>query len=373
MRPGLSALAQAFIYVKSMTSIAAIQREIKLAGEQRRPLRIVGSGSKDFYAHRLDGEPFDVRGYSGIVKYEPEELVVTACCGTPLAEIEAALAERRQMLAFEAPYFDTGTTLGGAVAAGFSGPGRAYYGALRDFVLGTRVIDGLGNLLKFGGQVMKNVAGFDASRLLTGSFGTLGVIAEVSLKVVPQAPFRATLQLEKNEHDFIIMTNKLAGEPLPISATYFQAGVARIRLSGTQASVNAARRKIGGELVADDAPFWIALRDHLLEFFQDREPLWRLSLPQTTPPLQLGDSLIEWGGGLRWLKSSEPAEAIREIVKKAGGSATLFRNAPSHLARLAPLEPAVLRLHQRLKQSFDPLGILNPGRLWPETASAHAN
>lgn len=356
-----------------MTSIEAIQREIELAGEQRRPLRIVGSGSKDFYAHILEGEPFDVSGYRGIVKYEPEELVVTARCGTPLADIETALAERRQMLAFEAPYFGTETTLGGAVAAGFSGPGRAYYGALRDFVLGMRVIDGLGNLLKFGGQVMKNVAGFDASRLLTGSFGTLGVITEISLKVVPQAPFRATLQLEQSEQDFITMTNKLAGKPLPISATYFHAGVARIRLSGAEASVHAARRKIGGELVPEDAPFWTALRDHLLEFFQDNEPLWRLSLPQTTPPLQLGGTVIEWGGGLRWLKSKAPAEAIRDIVKKAGGSATLFRNGPSHPAWLAPLEPAVLRLHHRLKQSFDPHGILNPGRLWPEAESANAN
>lgn len=356
-----------------MISIEAMQREIKRAGERRRPLRIVGAGSKDFYAHRLEGQPFDVSGYSGVIKYEPEELVVTARCGTPLAEIETALAERRQMLAFEAPYFGTATTLGGAVAAGFSGPGRAYNGAVRDFVLGMRVIDGLGNVLKFGGQVMKNVAGFDASRLFTGSFGTLGVIAEISLKVVPQAPFRATVQLEKSEHDFIIMTNKLAGKPLPVSATYFQAGVARIRLSGAEASVHAARRRIGGELVSEDAAFWAALRDHLLEFFQDDEPLWRLSLPQTTPPLPLGDSVIEWGGGLRWLKSTTSAEAIRETVKIAGGSAALFRNAPNHPARLAPLEPAVLRLHQRLKQSFDPHGILNPGRLWPEAENANAN
>lgn len=356
-----------------MTSIEAIQQGIKLAGEQRRPLRIVGSASKDFYAHRLEGQPFDVSGYSGIIKYEPEELVVTARCGTPLAEIETALAQRHQMLAFEAPYFGTETTLGGAVAAGFSGPGRAYYGALRDFVLGMRVVDGLGNLLRFGGQVMKNVAGFDTSRLLTGSFGTLGVIAEISLKVVPQPPFRATLQLEQSEQDFITMTNKLAGKPLPISATYYHTGFARIRLSGAEASVSAAQRKIGGELVAEDAPFWAALRDHLLEFFQDDEPLWRLSLPQTTPPLQLGDSLIEWGGGLRWLKSNAPAKAIRETVKKAGGSATLFRNGPSDPARLAPLEPAVLRLHERLKQSFDPHGILNPGRLWSEVVSANAD
>lgn len=356
-----------------MTSIDTIQERIRLAADQRQPLRIIGSGSKDFYANVLQGTPLDVSAYAGIINYEPEELVLTACCGTPLAAIETTLAEHRQMLAFEAPHFGTATTLGGAVASGFSGPGRPYYGALRDFVLGMRVIDGLGNVLKFGGQVMKNVAGFDASRLLTGSFGTLGVIAEVSLKVVPLAPYRATLQLETSEQDFIAMTNKLAGKPLPLSASYFHAGVARIRLAGAEASVKAAQRIIGGEPVSEDAAFWSALRDHLLEFFQDDSPLWRVSLPPTSPPLQLDETLIEWGGGLRWIKSRQPASVIRESAKKMGGSATLFRNGRDEPQRLAPLAPAVLRLHQRLKQSFDPHGILNPDRLWSEAAALDAD
>lgn len=354
-------------------TLETLQAHVKAAAEQHRPLRIVGSGSKDFYAESLAGTPLNVSDYAGIIQYEPEELVITARSGTPLAEIENVLAERRQMLAFEAPHFGTATTLGGAVAAGFSGPGRPYYGALRDFVLGTRVIDGLGNVLKFGGQVMKNVAGFDVSRLMTGSFGTLGIVVETSLKVVPQAPFRTTLQLETTEADFIKKTNVLAGKPLPISATYFHAGVARIRLAGAEASVKAAQRVIGGEPVAEDAAFWAALRDHLLEFFQDDKPMWRLSVPPTAAPLALGNSLIEWGGGLRWLKSAAPAAEIRRAAGAAGGSATLFRNGTQSEPRLAPLAPALLVLHQRLKQSFDPHGIFNPGRLWRDDVAVNAN
>lgn len=356
-----------------MNTLEALQQHIKTAAERHEPLRIIGSGSKDFYAESLAGTPFDVSDYAGIIKYEPEELVVTARCGTALAELEAALAERRQMLAFEAPHFGTGTTLGGAVAAGFSGPGRAHYGALRDFVLGTRVIDGLGNVLKFGGQVMKNVAGFDVSRLMTGSFGTLGMIAEVSLKVMPLPPFRATVQLETSEQDFITMANRWAGKPLPITATYFHSGVARVRLAGPESSVKAAQNVIGGETVSEDAAFWAALRDHLLEFFQHDVPLWRVSVPATSASLLLGDSIIEWGGALRWIKSAETVAMIRGVVNKIGGSATLFRNGATERPRLAPIAPAVLRLHERLKQSFDPHGIFNPDRLWRALDTTHAN
>lgn len=356
-----------------MNSIEALQQRIRDAAEQHERLRIVGSGSKDFYYQALDGALFDVSGYRGVISYEPEELVITARCGTTLAELETLLAERRQMLAFDAPQFGPASTLGGAVAAGFSGPGRPYYGALRDFVLGTRVIDGLGNVLKFGGQVMKNVAGFDASRLMTGSFGTLGIVAEVSLKVMPTPPFRATVQLETTEQDFLLMMNRLAGKPLPINASYFFGGVARIRLAGAEASVRAAQNTIGGEVVPEDAAFWAALRDHLLEFFQDKAPLWRLSVPPASASLALGASLIEWGGGIRWLKSELPATSIREAVAKLGGSASLFRNGADVSTRLAPLGPTVLRLHERLKNAFDPHGILNPGRLWPAANATYAD
>ena len=324
-------------------------------------MRIVGSDSKAFYGD-ASGTALPVSDYAGIITYEPAEQVLVARCGTPLVEIETLLAEHAQALAFEPPHFGPGATLGGAIAAGLSGPARAYAGAARDYVLGVRIVDGLGNILKFGGEVMKNVAGFDVSRLMTGSWGTLGVIAEVSLKLVPRAPYVATQQLELDEPAFIALINSLAGKPLPLSASYYRNGVARIRLAGPEASVRAAQAKIGGEAVAEDAAFWAALRDHLLEFFQDEQPLWRLSVRPTSAPLGFEQTLIEWGGALRWIKSDAPADRIRAQAAAAGGHASLFRHG-SALPRLAPLEPVLARLNQRIKQAFDPLGLFATGRM----------
>lgn len=345
-----------------MTSLVDISERIKAAGAKGEPLRIIGSDSKAFYGAASEATPLEVAEYSGVIDYEPAEQVLVARCGTPLAEIESLLAEQGQALAFEPPHFGSASTIGGAIAAGLSGPARAYAGAARDFVLGVKIIDGLGNILKFGGEVMKNVAGFDVSRLMTGSWGTLGVIAEVSLKLVPRAPYMATQQLELDEASFIQRINTLAGKPLPLSASYYRNGVARIRLSGPEASVRAAQARIGGETVVEDAAFWAALRDHLLEFFQDEQPLWRLSVASTSAPLGFDQTLIEWGGALRWIKSAAAAETIRAQAGSVGGSASLFRHGTA-VPRLAPLDPVLARISQRIKQALDPLGLFAAGRM----------
>jgi glycolate oxidase FAD binding subunit len=338
---------------------------------ERKPLRIRGGGSKDFYGGPLSGEVLDTRGHSGIVGYEPTELVITARAGTPLAEIESALATRRQVLACEPPHFGN-ATVGGAVAAGLSGPRRATAGSVRDFVLGVKLMDGEGRELNFGGQVMKNVAGFDVSRLVTGSLGTLGLILEVSLKVMPQPVAAATLRFEMPQDKALDALNGWGGQPVPLAASCWQDGLLTLRLSGAQAAVNAACENLGGERMAEQeaTSFWDSLREQTTPFFAGDAPLWRLSLPSVTPPLDLpGPVLIEWGGAQRWLRGAVDAAHLREIAAKAGGHATLFRG--GHMEQrtggvFTPLSPALMEVHRRLKQSFDPYGVFNPGRMYSE-------
>ena len=286
-----------------------------------------------------------------------------------LAEIEAALLEQGQMLAFEPPYFGEGTTLGGCVAAGLSGPRRPYAGAVRDFVLGVRILDGKGDDLRFGGQVMKNVAGYDVSRLMAGSLGTLGVLLEVSLKVLPAPAAETTLHLECNQEQALLLMNEWAGKPLPVTATAYRDGELDVRLSGARVAVDAAGAKIGGTLVAPAQAirFWAGIREHADPFFADSEPLWRLSVNSTTPPLDVpGHQLIEWGGALRWLKSTADAKTICDAAARSGGHATLFRGGDRSGGVFHPLAPALMKLHRNLKQAFDPAGIFNPGRLYPD-------
>ncbi|HMA11478.1 MAG TPA: glycolate oxidase subunit GlcE [Steroidobacteraceae bacterium] len=339
---------------------------IRAAHESHVPLIIQGGGSKTFYGSADEGEVLSTRRLTGVVDYEPKELVLTARAGTPLAEIEALLAERNQMLAFEPPSFGGPATLGGCIAAGLSGPRRPYAGAARDFVLGVRMIDGTGQPLRFGGQVIKNVAGYDVSRLMVGALGTLGLITEVSLKVLPKPAAELSLQFELDEADAIRKMNEWAGQPLPLSATSWHAGVLTLRLSGATSAVRAAQAKLGGEPLQDADAFWQRLRDQTTPFF-DKRPLWRLAVRPTTSPLDLGDAQwIEWGGAVHWLASDLPAATLREAASAAGGHATLFRgNAPADGA-FAPLSPALATLHRALKQRFDPRGILNRGRLYPD-------
>ncbi|MGQ0752635.1 MAG: glycolate oxidase subunit GlcE [Betaproteobacteria bacterium] len=338
---------------------------LREAAGARRALRIRGGGTKDFYGGVTKGDVLDITGCRGIVSYEPTELVITARGGTPLAEIEATLREQRQMLAFEPPHFGAGATLGGCIAAGLSGPRRPYAGAARDFVLGVRMLDGKGRDLKFGGQVMKNVAGYDVSRLMAGSLGTLGVIVETSLKVLPLPACEMTLRREHSQAEAIALMNEWAGKPLPISATCHAGKSLYLRLSGAEVAVRAAQQHIGGEEIADGAGFWRSLREHETEFFRLPPPLWRLSVKSTTPPLNIaGQQLSEWGGALRWLKTDADANAVKAAAAFGGGHATLFRGGDKSAGVFGPLPGAIEAIHRRLKDSFDPAGILNPGRLY---------
>jgi len=354
-------------------AVAQFAERIRAAVAAKRPLRLRGGGSKDFYGGALSGELLDTRAHAGIAGYEPTELVVTARCGTPLAELEAALAANRQMLAFEPPHFGAGATLGGCVAAGLSGPRRATAGALRDFVLGARILDGCARELAFGGQVMKNVAGYDVSRLLAGSLGTLGLILEVSLKVLPRPAAEATLRLELGEEQALERMNRWAGMPLPVSATAWRGGEQSVRLSGAESAVRAEAAELGGARIeeAQALRFWSGIREQSDEFFGGEAPLWRLSLPSHAPCIELPGAqriaqLIEWGGALRWLRSDAAATAVRAAAERAGGHATLFRGGDRSRGVFAPLAPEPARLHRELKNAFDPAAILNPGRMYPE-------
>lgn len=341
---------------------------IASATVDKKPLRIRGGGTKDWYGQALQGEILDTRAYSGIIAYEPTELVITARCGTPLAEIEGALNERNQMLAFEPPQFGADSTIGGVVASGLSGPRRATVGAVRDFVLGAVLVDGHGEKLKFGGQVMKNVAGYDVSRMLTGSLGTLGLIVEVSLKVLPKPFHETTLRFEMREAEAIEQLNKWGGQPLPISASAWHGGVLIVRLSGASAAVKAAMQKMGGEEEQQADVFWNELRNQSNQFFAAKSgstSLWRLSVPSITPPMALeGEHLIEWGGAQRWLRTDLDAQTIRTAAEQVGGHATLYRGGDKDVGVFHPLAPAIGAIHKNLKNAFDPSGIFNPGRMY---------
>ncbi len=360
--------------------LGPIVERIRAAAAGGTPLCVRGGGSKDFYGEPPQGEPLSTAVLAGITSYEPSELVVTVRAGTPLAELEATLAQRGQCLPFEPPHFGAGGTVGGMVAAGLSGPARASAGSVRDFVLGLTLVNGRGEVLVFGGQVMKNVAGYDVSRLMVGALGTLGLIAEVSLKVLPVPPGEATLKFEMSQAEALRRLNEWGGQPLPLNASCWvdDAGAPTLylRLRGAVAAVEAACRLLGGERQdnAQVAPDWSLCRDQHLPWFQQRgeRDLWRLSVAQTAPVLDLPDEpLIEWHGGQRWVRAL-PGEAprLREAAARAGGHATLFRVADgtartAPVPRFAPLAPSVERIQRELKRQFDPAGIFNRGRMHP--------
>jgi glycolate oxidase FAD binding subunit len=345
-------------------ALEQLRERVREAHARRAPLRLRGAGTKDFYGERIEGERLDLNAHSGIIDYEPSELVLTARCGTPLSQIEQTLAERRQFLAFEPPAFSGDPTIGGVIAAGLSGPRRMYAGAARDFVLGATLLGGDGEELRFGGQVMKNVAGFDVSRLLCGSLGILGVITQVSLKVLPRPESEETLRLVMPQQVALESFNRWAGQPIPLSGAAWLEGSAWIRLSGAAPAVRSACAALGGERVEEAvaAKWWNDLR-HVRHAFFQREPLWRLSLPSATPPLGLpGNVLVDWGGALRWYAGDVDPTVVRNVAAAAGGTAVCWRG-PAPQGRFHPLPTALALIHRRLKEHFDPHGIFNPGRL----------
>ena len=410
----------------SSNALSELRERVIAAHRERRPLRLRGAGTKDFYGEILPGdtgagethsgeilgggtlpgktlpgetlrgatreaempntELLDLRPYRGIVDYEPSELVITARCGTPLSEIESALNDGGQFLAFEPPAFKGDPTIGGVIAAGLAGPRRMYAGAARDFVLGVTLLEARGEILRFGGQVMKNVAGFDVSRLLCGSLGILGVLTEVSLKVLPQPRAEETLRFEMPARQAVEAFNRWSGRPLPLSGAAWCDGVAWLRLSGAASAVRAAHERLGGERVDSTAAlqWWNALRHHTHPIFEN-STVWRLSVPDTTPPLDLpSNPLIDWGGALRWYAigddpdtnahnpdnrgtSTRAAEqrpsSTREAATAAGGTALCWRGQAPAGGRFHPLQPTSATLNRRLKAQFDPHGIFNPGRL----------
>jgi len=365
-------------------ALRAIQDRIRQGG----PLRIAGHGSKDFYGGPLTPPgaegPLPVlstAGLSGVLAYEPSELYLTALAGTPLAEVEALLAGHGQHLAFEPPRFvgaaSGGTgTIGGMVATGLSGPARATAGAVRDHVLGLSMLNGGGELLHFGGTVMKNVAGYDVSRLMAGALGVLGFIAQVTLKVLPLPAATATLRFESGLDEALVRMNRWGGQPLPICATAWWDGALVVRLSGAAAAVAAAKRRLGGDVIPEAmaAPFWQGLRDQSDEFFlgarravQGGAALWRIAVPATSPAMTLhGEQLVEWGGAQRWVVTPMAPAQLREVVAAAGGHATLFYASDKSAGAFSPLGPQLTRIHRELKRQFDPAGIFNPGRLYPD-------
>ena len=352
--------------------LAGMVASVQDAASERRALCIRAGGTKDFYGNTARGSRFDPRAWSGIENHEPSELVMTVRAGTPLREVEAVLAASGQMLAFEPPHFGPAATIGGCIAAGLAGPRRSSagftYGGAREAVLGARLLDGRGRLLRFGGTVIKNVAGYDVSRVLAGSLGVLGVIIDVSLKVLPLPAKETTLLFEMGETEAIGRLNKWSGQPLPVSASCWRDERLWVRLSGSGAAVDSAVRSLGGETLEPSAAaaFWNGLREQDDGWFEAVPSLWRLSLPSTAEPLSLaGEQCIEWGGALRWLRTDLPATIVRARAQALGGHATLFRGGERQ-GVFTPLTAPIAAIHRRLKDEFDPARIFNPGRMYED-------
>lgn len=352
------------IHADAPGALEAFAEQITRAREAGTALSIVGGGTKSFYGRASTGEPLATGAFQGIVEYEPAELVVTALAGTRLDALETALAEERQMLAFEPPVFGAASTIGGVVAAGLSGPRRPYAGAVRDSVLGIEMMSGDAEVLRFGGQVMKNVAGYDVSRLMAGSLGTLGLLLSVSLKVLPLPEHERTLVWRRSAGDAHRLMLDIGRKPWPVSAMAYAADTLRVRLSGSADGVAEAAVALGAEGSEND-DFWQELNTHRLAFFDNPAPLWRLSVPPAAGRIELpGTWLCDWGGALRWLQTTAPAAVIRERTQAVGGHASLFRGHDD--MPFTPLDKVNLMIHRRLKAAFDPAWIFNPGRLYAD-------
>jgi glycolate oxidase FAD binding subunit len=345
----------------------ALIEAVRDAHARHAPLVIHGGNTKRFYGRVVDGEPLDVSPHCGVVSYEPTELVITARGGTLLRDIETLLAEHGQMLPFEPPCFGERATLGGCIAAGLSGPRRPYAGSVRDTLLGVEILNGKGEHLRFGGEVMKNVAGYDLSRLMAGSLGTLGLLLQASVKVLPKPVREITLVQALDPARAINVMATWAKRPLPISATWHDGRNLYARISGGEHAVNAATEAIGGDQISAGEALWQTVREQTAPFFHTKAPLWRLSVPPAAPVVDLpGNWAIEWDGALRWLQTSAPAEVVRGATVGIGGHATLFRGGDRKGELFHTLPSALMAIHKRLKAALDPAGVLNPGRLYPD-------
>ena len=357
-----------------MTNIQAnlthdISAKVEEAFQQTKNLAICAGNTKQFYGRVVEAESLCLSAHSGIIEYEPSELYITARSGTPLSEIENTIQAEKQMIPCEPPYFGANATLGGMVACGLSGPRRASAGAIRDCILGTEIINGKGEYLKFGGKVMKNVAGYDVSRLMCGAMGTLGILMSITLRLVPKPETEQTIVFSLTTEDAIHNMNTWANTSMPISANYYDGQDLYLRLSGSSSAVNTCIETIGGENIADSDVFWSNVKEQQTDFFNTDYPIWRISVAPNIAPLDIsGAYVMEWNGGLRWYASQENANSIREKVEHVGGHATLFRQAPTNDSIVEtvfhPLPLASLNLHQKLKQVFDPARILNPGKMY---------
>lgn len=344
-----------------------LQNTVRQAIGTGEKLTIKAGGSKDFYGRIITGSELSVAEHLGILNYEPTELVITARAGTPLKIIEQVLSDNNQMLAFEPPAFSERATIGGTIACNFSGPRRAYSGAARDYVLGTKIINGKAEVLSFGGEVMKNVAGYDVSRLMAGAMGTLGVLLEVSLKVVPKPEAELTLVQNTSIENALTKLHQWSSQPLPVSASCFYQGTLYIRLSGAAKAILTAQQSIGGEVLNEANGFWHSIKEQTHEFFEKDKSLWRISLASNTPALSLkGETMYEWGGALRWLKTDMPSIPIRTFSDSLNGHISLFRSSGKQDAVFQPLPKHLLQLHQKLKHAFDPHGLFNIGRMYQE-------
>jgi glycolate oxidase FAD binding subunit len=341
-----------------------LAERVRAAAAAGTALRVHGGDSKRFYGRQLEAEALDVAAHRGVLRYDPAELVVTARAGTRLTEITELLAASGQRLPFEPPQFAPTATLGGVVAAGLAGPARAWAGAVRDHLLGVRILTGDGRVLRFGGEVIKNVAGYDVARIMAGSLGTLAVLLEVSLRVVPVPMGEMSLSVEAGEEVALRRLTEWSRTPLPLTASCWFDGVLTLRLEGSPAALARMHRQLGGTALGDGAAFWHSLREQTHAFFDSQRPLWRLSLPPGTPALAApGTMLLEWNGMQRWCLD-EDRDACRRIAGDHGGFATLFRGAHDDAEVFEPLTPALSRLHASLKRVFDPQGVLNPGRMY---------
>jgi glycolate oxidase FAD binding subunit len=344
-----------------------LQSQIELVSANGVPVRIIGGNTKAFYGHLVDAVDIDVSGHSGIVDYDPAELVITLRAGCKLKEVESLLAEKGQMLGFEPPHFGDEATIGGMVASGLTGPRRAFSGAIRDFILGVKLLNGRGEIVNFGGRVIKNVAGFDVSRLMVGALGTLGVLLEVSIRVIPKFEAEETLvfeHLDAQAHiDWINQQRRL---PYPISASVWHQGQTKIRLSGSQQGIHSASHDLGGDKIDSDE-IWSGLKEQTHSFFGQEKSIARVSVPSVEPDFLIAESqLIEWGGAQRWIEAPQTSldQLRQQVSQHHRGTVCAFRGYDRHADIFHRPTDAIMTLHRNLKSSFDPTGMFNPGRLY---------